>query len=214
DREFTTLRPVVADDLWGLWTTSRSVAGLTANAPYTVAQLVAALDAGEAAKVLAFGVFVNAGDTVLVRGISFNGDDYLFYTGEPTLTASVTSLELKNVTQPITLTASGFQPGQDVYFGVGNGGSGGGIGDAPVVADASGVATVQYSFPADTELGTYYFSAADESGYFGVSIEFTVIANQLAATGEGVNPWFLGAGILLALGGTGAIIFARRAKKA
>jgi hypothetical protein len=208
DSAFTTLRPVVADEPWGNWTTSQSVEGLTANAPYTKDALLAALDAGQAAEVLAFGVFINAGDTVTLRTIAFNGDEYSFYTAQPTLTVSPAKLELKDATKPITLTASGFGPGEDVTFGAATENSGGLIGEA--VADADGVASMVFNFEPGVEVGEFTFFANDISGLYGASAPFSITANALAATGSELSPFVVAAGVLLALGGAGAVVFARR----
>jgi hypothetical protein len=204
--EFTTLRPTSASDLWGSWQVSQPVAGLATGTEYTKAEIIAALDAGTPAQVLGFGVFVDAGSTVTLRGILFNGDSYLF-AAAPTLSVAPVELQLSQRSTPVTLTAAGFLPGEDVYIGVGTGYSGGLL--DVVTAEADG--TVIYSVDAsEFELGDYSFSVSDEGGVMFASAEFAIVANALAATGLETTGLLVGAGVLLAAG-TVFLVLRRRA---
>jgi hypothetical protein len=200
--EFTTLRPVVANEPWGDWEVSQAVAGLVVGTPYAKADIIAALDAGTPAKVLAFGVFVNAGDTLTLRGIYFDGDTYLF-AANPTLTVAPASLQLSERSKPVTLTATGFLPGEDVYVSYGNAGSGDLLDVVP--ADANGNLT----YVADVsqfELGDYTFAVSDEGGVLFGSAAFSIVANALAATGLELTGGLVGAGVLLAAGAVFLVI--------
>lgn len=194
--EFTTLRPVVAGDLWGTWEVSQPVAGLATGTEYTKDELIAALDAGTPAHVLAFGVFVNAGDTVTLRGIYFDGDSYLF-AAAPTLAVAPAELQLSQRSTPVTLTANGFLPGEDVYIGFGSGYSGALLDVVTAEADGSVVYVVDVT---EFEVGAYTFSVSDEGGVLGASADFEIVANALAATGLEATGLLVGAGVLLAAG--------------
>ena len=213
--EFTTLRPVVATDIWGQWTTSQSVAGLTANDPYTKEQLLAALDAGTAAEVLAYGVFVNAGTTSTVRALYFGSDTH-YFAARPTLSVNPASLTVAQVATPITLTGAGFAPGENVFIGIGYGQSGDSLGE--VVADENGAFTFTYSFEGVTEPFSGVLFAGDESGLFSASVDFAVVANPvvpaavpvLPATGFDSSSFLLLGGVLLLAGAGVAVATVRR----
>jgi LPXTG-motif cell wall-anchored protein len=204
--EFTTLRPVDANDLSGDWIVSQAVAGLLVGTPYTADELITALDSGAPAKVLAFGVFVDPGNTVTLRGITFNGDNYLF-AASPTLTVAPTSLQLSERSKPATLSATGFLPGEDVYIGYGGGGFGGLL--DVVTADANGSVTYVVDVSA-FELGDYTFGVGDEGGVLSAQAAFSIVANVLPATGVELTGGLVGAGALLAAGGV-FLVLRRRA---
>lgn len=208
DTDFTTLRPVVASETWGDWELSRDVAGLTAGAPYTKTEIITALDAGSPAQVLAFGVFVNAGDTVTLRGLVFNGDNYLF-AQRPSIAVSPASIQLsERGTTVVTLTASGFAADEDVYIGVSTQ-NGGGLVDI-VPADADGTISYVLDVTAEWEQGEYTFGVSDEGGVFFNQAVFSIVANALAATGLEVTGGIIGAGILLTAGAAFVVITLRR----
>ena len=214
--EFTTLRPVDASQTWGAWTTSQSVAGLTANQSYTKDELLTALDGGTAAEVLAFGVFINAGTTSTIRAILFGEDTFFFTTARPTLSVNPTTLTLAQVATPITLTGAGFAPGESVQIGIGFGNSGDSFGE--VTADENGAFTFTRSFEGVTEPFTGVLFASDLSGLFSAETPFSVVANPvvpaaapvLPATGfDGTTVLLLG-GVLLLAGAGVAVATARR----
>lgn len=97
DKQFTTFRPAQPGsvDTETQWVSSRSVAGLTANAPVDFAAIEAAFDAAEAPDVLASGVFVNAGDSATLQSVTWNGDTSVF-TPEPV--APITFNDIANNT--------------------------------------------------------------------------------------------------------------------
>ena len=224
EAEFTTLRPVNAAEIWGDWTTSQSVAGLVANESYTKDELIAALDGGaSAAQVLAYGLFVNAGETSTVRAIYFNNNTYYFASARPTLTVNPTVLTVAEAANPVTLSGAGFAPGETVDIGIGYGNSGDSLGEA--VADANGAFTFTYSFVGVTEPFTGTFFAGDSSGIFSASAEFSVVANPvvpttpvtpttptnvLPATGFDANSALLLGGVLLLAGAGIALVTLRR----
>ena len=213
--EFTTLRPVDATNIWGQWTTSQSVAGLTANDPYTKEQLLAALDGGAtAAEVLAYGVFVNAGTTSTLRAIYFGDNTYYFTSVRPTLSVNPTSLTVAQASTPITLTGAGFAPGETVSIGIGFGNSGDSLGE--VVADENGAFTFTHTFEGVTEPFTGTLFAGDESGLFSATADFSVVANPVApaavlpATGFDSSSFLLLGGVLLLAGAGVAVATVRR----
>jgi len=220
DEGFTTLRPVDAQDLSGDWVNSQP---FEADAGTTAAGTAAALsthlgllDQGVAAKVLAFGVFVNAGDTVVLRAMSWNGDTYLF-ADAPTVTLSATSVPEAG-TDPITVTATGFAPGENVSIGLGSGNSGGEEGTA--VANADGVVTYELAKPG---VGAYTVSVLSLDKLFSDSADFEVVAaavvgeptpaGGLPATGVDVMSSIIAASALL-FAGAGFLVFSLRRKAA
>lgn len=216
--QFTTIRPAGFGSPNGTWVTSQDVPGLeahpnTAPPTYTTEQVLAAIPSAD---VLAFGVLVYNELEGAVRSITIGGDTYLF-AAAPTITAAPGTLAVDQLDTPVTLTASGFLPGETVVFSLGTGNAGGDIGTA--VADASGVATFAYTLEGDFTVGdTYTFSAGGAGFFASVPFEITAAAAApaapvLAATGAEVSPWLVATAALLALGGTGAVVFARRAAK-
>ena len=97
DKQFTTLRPVDPNNPAGNWVNSRPIGVTPAGTEAPLAAHVALLDAGQPAQVLAFGVFVNAGDIVTVRAIGWDSDTYLFATA-PTAAANPTSVFASDTT--------------------------------------------------------------------------------------------------------------------
>lgn len=83
---FTTLRPAETGspttDM--LWISSQTVAGLTANEAVPFADIMAAFDGveGDAAEILAFGIFVDEGSTTVLQSVTWNGETWTFATAE------------------------------------------------------------------------------------------------------------------------------------
>jgi LPXTG-motif cell wall-anchored protein len=206
--EFTTLRPVVADELYGAWEVSRAVAGLTVGTEYSTNELITALDAGSPAQVLAFGVFVNPGETATLRGLIFNGDRYVFADG-PTLTLSAAQVQLSDRAKPFTLTATGFVAGEEIYIGAGSESSGGLLDILPADADGNLVYTVDLT---EWTIGNYTISVGDDGGAYYAIADLAIVADgpALAATGVDVTPTLIGAGILFAAGAAFVFFTIRR----
>ncbi|EPR75002.1 hypothetical protein ADILRU_2720 [Leifsonia rubra CMS 76R] len=220
---FTTLRPVDAQNLNGNWVNSRAFPADTAIGG-TVAELTGAplaihlgfLDDGVAAEVLAFGVFMNPGDPVTLRAISWNGDTYLF-ADAPTVTVSAASIPEAG-TDPIIVTATGFAPGEEVSIGLGSGYSGGEVDTA--VANAEGVVTYELKKPG---AGSYTVSVSSIDGLFSNFATFEVVAaavvdeaspaDELPPTGVGVMSSIIAASALL-FAGAGLLVFSMRRKAA
>lgn len=78
--DFTTLRPVQAGSpsASGDWISSRAVVGLPANTPVPFSDVVAAFDLAPNAEILAFGVFVNPGDSAVLRSVTVGGSTWTF----------------------------------------------------------------------------------------------------------------------------------------
>jgi len=215
---FTTLRPVLEGEA-GLapaaaWITTGALPGFPAGSTGTLQEFSDALPAGW--ELLAYGVLVDNGGATTLQFVRFLETSSVF-SPEPVLTPSTTKLSIGDFTSKgISFTQSGYQPGEEglaYIYPPGEQTEESLLAELVAVADENGVASFSFVAPAGSPLGTYTVYTGVQLGQLG-EFTFEVTANPLAATGEGVNPWFLGAGILLALGGTGAIIFARRAKKA
>ena len=80
DGDFTTLRPAQPGNPTssGDWISSRAVAGLSANTPVPFAAVAAAFDAATNPEVLAFGVFVNPGDSAVLQSVTAGGETWTF----------------------------------------------------------------------------------------------------------------------------------------
>jgi hypothetical protein len=204
--DFTTLRPVDTTNLWGDWTLSQSVDGLTAGTSYTKDEITTALALGDAPQVLAFGIFVNAGDTVTLRGLIFNEDSYLF-AAAPTLTIAPAKVAIGDTTTVVTITGTGFTPGETTYLGASSS-NGAGLVDQPV-ADASGNIVYTFTLWANAEIDDVTYSISDEGGVFSASAVFSVVAKTLAATGVDLTAPIFGTGLVL-VAGFGLLMVARR----
>ena len=83
--DFTTLRPVATGSptTTGDWISSRAVAGLPAQTPVPFATIAAAFDTAVAPELLAFGVFVNPGDSAVLQTLTAGGNSWNFATPTP-----------------------------------------------------------------------------------------------------------------------------------
>lgn len=211
--QFTTLRPVVSTDTAGAWYSSQSVAGLTANTPYTAAELIAALDGDAPAEVLAFGVFVNAGTTANLTSIVFDNEFYAFNEGPvaPTLTVAPGTVTPEQLVDPgvnVTLTGT---PGYFAYVTVvGPTGQEDEIGSFTI--DETGVLVVNIVWEGGTPAeGTYTVNVGYSSGNSGDLLSTTfVVKKALAATGLDATSTLLLGGVLLAAGAGIAVATLRR----
>ena len=225
DKQFTTLRPVDPNNLDGDWINSRAFGETAAGTAAPLATHVQLLDQGERAQVLAFGVFVNAGDTVIVRAIGWDADNYLFATA-PTATATPTSVVASDTTTEVTITASGFAPDETVVVDFSDPSS---AGSEDFVADGDGNVTVSF-LGAPGGVGDYIFTFSDgRSGLFSATTTFTVteaavVAPPAPATpttpsatlpNTGLDPMSatIAAGVLLATG-AGFVLLSMRRKAA
>ncbi|MBG6054445.1 LPXTG-motif cell wall-anchored protein [Salinibacterium sp. CAN_S4] len=214
DKQFTTLRPVVAGDLAGNWVNSRAIGATPAGTEAPLDTHVALLDAGEPAQVLAYGVFVNAGETVTVRAIGWNGDNFLF-AAAPTATATPSSVAVSDTTTAVTIIGSGFAPGETVIIGVSAPSSGG---TEEVVADADGNAIIAFT-GAPGEIGDYSFTFSDVSALFQATTTFSVVADAVVTpaaptlpnTGVDPSTATIGAVVLL-VSGAGFLLYSMRRK--
>jgi hypothetical protein len=210
EQEFTSLRPINADNTSGDWTVSQGVPSLSlvAGTSYTKAVLIAAFDGGPTkAKVLAFGVFVNAGTTSTVRGIDF-GENTYFFAPRASVTVNPTSLTVADLVKPVTITASGFAAGETVSFGLGSATSGDVLGTA--IAGENGTAVYSYTFVPGSPVGDYTFFARDEFMVFIGTASFSVVSNVLPATGLDATGTLLAGGVLLLAGAGIALVTLRR----
>ena len=88
--EFTTLRPANAAtpsanstfSLFSQWVLSRAVAGLNANQPYRLGDIIESLEGAGDVDVLAFGVLAQASTPAVVANLEWNGVRYNF-TAQP-----------------------------------------------------------------------------------------------------------------------------------
>lgn len=78
--EFTTFRPAGPNvvSTTGQWISSSAVGGLPANTPVDFDDIVAAVDGGDNAQLLAYGILVESGGTSTVASISWGGDTSFF----------------------------------------------------------------------------------------------------------------------------------------
>lgn len=222
---FTTLRPQAANQdsstTGTLWRSSRDF-GL---APGTVipansinplsAYLDVIADQGLVVDVLAYGIFVDPGETSTVYSITA-GDDTTWFLPAPTATATTPAAPTveQATTTGVSATFTGFLPGEAVTADFATEGFGGPV-DGDYVADADGVITVSYILPADTVPGTYLLGATGDTTSVNAVSEFTVVAAaapELADTGaETAGLIALASGLLIA--GTSAIVVTSRRRR-
>lgn len=216
DPGFTTLRPVDAHNLGGDWVNSRAFSATAPVAAGTAAPLsthLGLLDELVPAEVLAFGVFVNGGDNVTLRSISWNGDAYLF--NDAALQFSATSVPFSS-TDPVVMTVSGFAPGDEIDLFL-NAPAGSGL-LATVFANADGIVT--HTFAAGGAIGTYTVTATSQIDVREVSGSFAIVADvavgapaALPPTGADARGSII-AGSALLFAGAGFILFSMRRKAA
>ncbi|MGK9147414.1 hypothetical protein KXS11_07300 [Plantibacter flavus] len=232
--QFTTLRPLAPGQagLTGQWVSSNSIPGVTAETPYSIDELSAAI--GDF-RLLAFGVLaIESGDDV-VQTISFNGDDYNFFVPAPVFDPLVVVdpdtiffSQVRPGGTGFSVTVTGFTPGDTLSFAVTdpNGEVFGSVdGQNTVVADENG------GFAADgltlegegIQVGTYIFTVTDSDGVSEAD-SIAVIADPVAA-GAPVTPTLAdtgadsgllvgGAAALMLLGAAGMLFAAARRKGA
>lgn len=209
DKEFTTLRPAdpAAYTASDLWVTSRAIPGYGAQDQATLADFATALAGGsETYEILAFGVFINAGETVTLHSLGWSGNTYNFATSTMSLSSkSISAADAAS--KGVTITLSGFVPGSLIEIGLGYGMSGGPV--DTVTADANGSATFVHKFVGDPKLGEYTLSAILYDSDLVLQDTFTVVANTLPEAGVDAAGIALLAGALL-LAGTGAFLLRRR----
>jgi len=182
---FSTLRPdnfnqAGLNPLAG-WTTSGAFHTFGAGSSHTLPQYDAeAAASGVPLQLLAYGAFVNPGQTALISTISFNGDINHF-TPVPTGVATPNSISVSDFTtagKGISVTLTGFVPGESVEETFASGNSGGTNGVFHTV-DGNGTVTFSYVGSAQTTPGAYSVGAqgADTSAFADV----TVVADGIAA---------------------------------
>jgi hypothetical protein len=225
DGGFTTLRPAAYGTLGGDWITSQAIAAVDPADAYAagdtapLADLLAALYAGGEPTLLGYGLFVDAGVTVTVTAVNF-GETTSVFSPVParTITPNPVSPQVFSTAgQGVTFTGTGWLPGSRVYLSVG-------LDDddsEPIIsftgdeytADENGNVSITVVLPTLPANGTYEVYFDDDGVLYELgalpSLSLTV-APQLAATGAEVNPWLIGTAALLALGGAGALVYARR----
>lgn len=216
--EFTILSPALPNDPNANWISSESVAGLTADTPYSQATIAANLDGGASlAQVLAFGVFVNAGDISTIVSLTWILETYNF-ADAPSVTvspATVTSAQL--VTPGVTITASAINSFSGTVFVRVTSPTGQveDLGEFEVDADGSAVINIAWGLGAPPE-GTYTIDVSWPSSYrseASLAAAVTVADKTLAASGVNSTGILLVGGALL-LGGAGAALFTVRRKSA
>lgn len=181
---FSTLRPDTFNQA-GLnplagWTTSRLFHSFPAGSSHTLPQYDAeAAASGVALQLLAYGAFVNPGQTALISTIGFNGD-ITHFTPVPTGVATPNSLSVSDFTtagKGVTVTLTGFVPGETVEEVF----AGGNNGESNVLHTADGNGTVTFSFvgSAQTTPGAYRVGAQGADNF--VFADVTVVADGTAA---------------------------------
>ena len=144
-------------------------------------------------------------NAITISDLKVNGTQYIF-TPQPVVTVAPASPLLRSVATStgVSVTTNGFLPGETVAASVGDGS----VGSA--VADANGLVTFSYVFPATTTVGSYALTltgAVPDPQLFSIVLQDPA-APVLAETGS--NPTFglTLAGSLLLLGATLAVVSA------
>jgi hypothetical protein len=184
DSGFTTLRPDNFNNA-GLnpaagWTTSGAFGTFAAGSSHTLADYDAELATlGTTPELLAYGVFVPAGETAVVSSITWNGTTTRF-TPSPTGTATPSTVSLSDFTtagRGVKVHLTGFVPGETVDGGIGDGGSGGPTGET-YTADANGNVDFTYVYPnSAATLGQYTLSGYGETSGVSAFATATVVAD-------------------------------------
>jgi LPXTG-motif cell wall-anchored protein len=206
--DYTTLYADKAGIDANLWYTSQPFGVYAAGDTATLEDFEAAMAPDY--EILAFGLMVLGTDPDTIVSLSWNGDTYWFLPA-PTVAlspATISRTDSSTAGKGLTLTVTGYVPGETVAFGIGNGGSGGSVGTA--VADVNGAATLTYVAPSPMEIGDYTFGAFGEDSGVGQFAAFAVVADTLAATGADPTPALTVGGVLL-LGGAVFLLARRRA---
>jgi LPXTG-motif cell wall-anchored protein len=234
---FTTLRPAANGQagLSGQWISSKSVVGLTADTPYSIEELSAALGSFD---VLAFGVLANDGQSDTVQSITFDGDTYHFDTvvapAVPTVTVlpeSITLTDVKTAGKGFSVEATGFTEGESLSIAITSPDGtvfGTVSGEDTVIADETGgfLAENVVLVGDGIGVGVYTFTVTGESDAT-ASDTFTVTAdavpavapanptiNRLPDTGANTTPLLAGGAAFLALGALAMAIAAKRRQQA
>lgn len=222
---FTTLRPTTLGTVGGDWITSQAIDATATTPAYAAGDsapledLLDALYGDDLPTLLAYGVFVDASTSVTITGVEF-GDDVSLFSPVPTRSATpnpVSPEAFSTAGQGVTFTGTGWLPGTEVYLYVALDVDDAepiiDLTDAEYVADENGNVSVTVVLPTPPANGVYNVTLDDDGLLYNLgvfpSFELTV-APQLAATGAEVNPWLIATAALLALGGAGAVIYARR----
>jgi LPXTG-motif cell wall-anchored protein len=225
-KQFTTLRPVVGNVPGtstidqGQWISSNTITNaagtvtVAANTPTDYATLLTAIRAD--AQVLAYGVFLvrtapapNATANAVASITYFNLTTW--FTPVPTVTLSKSSIGVTALSDSgVTVSATGFLPGESVILFYGNGNSGSDF--ATVTADANGAVSGLFkptagAFPVGSPLT---LGASGDSGQnIFAPLSVTADPNVLAATGVDSLDGILAAGALL-LAGAALVLIRRR----
>jgi hypothetical protein len=165
--------------------------------------------------VTGWGFFTGA-TPITVSDLLVNGTQYIF-TPQPVVTTSPASPITTTVarTTGVTVTTNGFLPGETVDVGVGGSSSGGSVGSA--VADANGLVTFSYVFPANVPADTYTLTltgAVPDPQRFSIVVQDpAVVTPVLAETGSDPTFGLTLAGSLLILGAVLAVASAKARRR-
>ena len=210
---YTTLRPAVSNSVAAaptdMWITSGAFGGFLAGGTASLQDFIAAMDSDY--EVLAFGAFVDTGDSAVIRSITWNGDTHYFGFKPPAGTVTPSSLTVSALADTgVTFNMTGFVGADTLQCSLFPA-----VTDQLVNVNPDGTAT--FTFAGTLPVGDYVISCADSNPDTDriVGAFFTVTANlpALAATGPAdATPFVLG-GALLLLIGAGATVFAVRRKQ-
>lgn len=182
---YTTLRPSNVNQA-GLdspagWITSRSFHSFAAGSSHSLQQYdTEAAQSGTPIQLLAYGAFVNPGQTALISTIGFNGD-ITHFTPEPTGVATPNSISVSDFTSAgkgVSVTLNGFVPGESVEEVFASGSSGGTNGVLHT-ANENGTVTFSYVGSAQTTPGAYRVGAQGADTL--ALADVTVVADGTAA---------------------------------
>jgi LPXTG-motif cell wall-anchored protein len=211
DMNFTTLRPAdPTEEVWDedtLWTTSQPFGSFLDESSHTIEEYETMLGTADY-EVLAYGLFVAAGDTSTVVSVTWSGDTSWFLPA-PTAVVAPTTITFADFAKTgVTANFTGYIPGEDVEVYLSSGQSGGLL--EVVQADANGAVEYTYSEAGHTQAGTFTIGGFGSTSGVNTWAEFDLTANVLPATGVDGTPIAIVGGILL-LAGIGAIVVRRRA---
>jgi hypothetical protein len=180
-----------------------SSTGFLANEAVDVKLDAVALDSGNATAAGDFSLDVSIPDattvgvhTLTATAVSGTSTATITVAAQPAVTPATASISATAFgTTGVTVTFSGFTPGDSVQFGGGTGGSGGSFAAAPVTVGAGGTVsyTTTYSdFATGAAVpGVYFVSAATANGAFSSAFATITVAADAATPVTG-NAHFTG----------------------
>lgn len=221
DSDFTTLRPNFTGNIDSgnpgaeTWVTSQAFGSYAAGATDTLANFATAIFAGEAPRLLGYGLWVGAADTAVIQAIHW-GDAANYFLPAPTRAISATTLTVDEAAATgITLTGTNWIPNSNIYVHIEDPDGDSIPIPATGTADAAGNVSVTVILAEPVKIGTYTVTFDDDDFYFDSDVfgdpftTFEVTAPELAETGAPEAGALLGLAGLLAIIGAALVIGTR-----